>query len=758
MPAGMREKDRRVVGVALAGSGLLLAVYLTVGSPMVRETAWTALVAGVTAALVAGIRRHRPPRPGPWWVLVLGLGLFTTANLLTHPLWGAVPGMVTVGLALELVAFSLLGVASVGMVRRQRPSGDREGTLDGAIVLVALATVLSGTVFSADSLPASPALAQALLVVAPVLLAGVAAAAARLLFVGTRATSITLLAGSAVLALAGHVLRTVTESAGTYARGGWEDLAIGLAYASVGLAALHPSMVRMTMPSTTGRGGLNPVRLAILGAALTTPPIILLVQARAAVVPLVASVLVSLLVLWRLGELVMERERVRDQLERLAGADGLTGLPNRSLLLTRLGEALRRERPDGAVTAVLFIDLDDFKGINDDFGHRVGDETLQAVSRRLTERLRRGDLLGRLSGDEFVVVCDGVETDDVPGLAARALEAFARPFSLTTVDVTLGASIGVATSATCGATPEQLLHEADAAMYEAKQRGDGTIEVYGEALGARLHRRRRIELDLPPAVRAGELTLVYQPIHDLHPRGARGSLGPAPPASTCGVEALVRWTHPQLGPISPGELIPIADATGAILDLGEWVLREACGQVARWRAAGVLPRGFRLFVNLSPRQLHSDRLVAQVTAALWDAGIRVEDLVLEVTETAVLDEQIAVGTLHALRAHGIAVALDDFGTGYSSLTHLKHLPIDMIKIDASFVRDLCTSADDQAIVRAIVSIARQRGAAVVGEGVEDADQHAVLRRLGCDLAQGYHLGRPVPAAEIGLSAVEAAHG
>jgi EAL domain-containing protein (putative c-di-GMP-specific phosphodiesterase class I) len=284
-------------------------------------------------------------------------------------------------------------------------------------------------------------------------------------------------------------------------------------------------------------------------------------------------------------------------------------------------------------------------------------------------------------------------------------------------------------------------------MYAAKQRGGGSVEIYGEGLGARLARRRSIEFDLPDAVRDDALRLVYQPVLTLTPTGA---------PRVVGVEALLRWTHPRLGDITPIELIPLADATGHIVELGGWVLQESCRQLARWRDAGELPDGFRMFVNLSPRQLLHARLPEQVAATLAGLGLRGDQLVLEVTETAAMDDTgMALRTLEALRVQGIAIALDDFGTGYSSLTHLKRLPLDLIKIDATFVQDLCGSGDDRAIVTAIVSIARQLGAQVVGEGVESRDQEATLRRLGCDLVQGFHVGRPAPAAQLDLRGVGA---
>jgi diguanylate cyclase (GGDEF)-like protein len=724
---------------AAAMGGGLIGVHQVGSDPVVMETAWTVLVLGAAAGVVLGIVRHRPTATGPWWVLATGLGLFGLGNVLNHPALALSAGGVITHI-LELIAFPLLGVAVHGMVRRRLPGGDREGALDGAVVMVALAAVLSGTVFTRDLLTSTSALEYALIVVAPLLLAAVTASAMRLLWIGARLPSVRLVVAGSLAAMAGHVLRTLAQADGSYARGELPDLLIGVAYLTAGLAALHPSMQAITEPrAERGDGGLSRIRMAILGLGLVAPPLTLVAGADATLGPLLASVVVALLVLWRVWALLDDRERVREHLRHRAVHDELTGLPNRALLLEHLRAVLDRSG-QGARTAVVFIDLDGFKQVNDEHGHRAGDETLIAVADRLRGGLRDGDVLARLAGDEFVAVCEDIDDEGIDALGARLLAALRSPVTLRCADVRLRASIGIAVSGGGDVDVERLLGEADAAMYAAKERGGAAAERYGADLGRALARRRLLAADLPSAIREDRLRLVYQPVR----RAARPHVG-----ELVGAEALLRFNHPSLGRVAPSELVAVADRTGSMDDLGHWVLATACADLATWRADGLVPEGFRLFINVSPRQLHRDRLPARVRSTLATAGLRGEDIVLEITENAVLDDEDgAVATLRALREQGVRIALDDFGTGASSLTHLKRLPLDIIKIDATFVEDLERSADDRAIVGAVIAIARQLGAQVVGEGVERPEQAVVLRELGCDLLQGYHLGRPSPPAAM----------
>lgn len=726
---------RAIWKAAAAAAAILLTLYLAADGSVLRQSAWLALVAGSTAAVLVGIRAHAPSSRRPWALLGVGLGMLTVVNLLEFPLWQSHELLLAVAMVLELIAFPIIGLATLDLVRHQTPHGDREGAIDGAIVMIALATLLSGTVFTPETLTSRTPLAYALLGVAPVVLAGVATAAMRLLFVGNlRVASTWLVAAAPVLALAGHVLRSLAQTNATYARGGVEDLPIGMAYALVGLAALHPSMVTLTQAAPTGERRLTNGRVAILGLALLAAPATLLMTGQV-LIPVVASAALSLLVLLRLWRLVIERETGRNDMREQASHDPLTGLPNRTVLIERLDAALSRRAPADLPDAVLFLDLNGFKRVNDELGHAAGDELLVQVAERLRASHRAGDLIARLAGDEFVLVCGGIAESGVVHVTERVIAALERPFVLEGGETRVGVSVGVAfrTAQTAGA--EALLTEADAAMYQAKQRNTSGYEIYGAELGERLRRRRRLEGDFATALAAGELRLEYQAIVPLET---------ARPRRPVGFEALLRWDHPELGPVSPVEAVGVAESTGAVVALGAWVLRSACTQLARWNRGRERP--LTVYVNVSTRELLNESMPSAVAAILAETGVDPGQVVIEVTEHAVLDTTgEGLRTLHAVRELGVRIALDDFGTGFSSLTHLKDVPFDLVKIDASFTRNLDVQIENRAIVEAVVSIADRLGAQVVCEGIEDTTQLEILRGLGCALGQGWLFGRPGPA-------------
>jgi diguanylate cyclase (GGDEF)-like protein len=420
----------------------------------------------------------------------------------------------------------------------------------------------------------------------------------------------------------------------------------------------------------------------------------------------------------------------------LASYDRLTALPNRALFRDRVQQAVAQSRRDARPVTVMLLDVDGFADVNATLGHACGDRLLVAVAARLATCTRDSDTLARLGGDEFAIVAIGQPgADAVDVQARRVVEAMARPFVIDGREVALSASVGVTLFPSDDGSVEQLLGNAGAAVRAARRAGGNGYRFYSAELNARLQRRLALELDLRQALDRGQLFLHYQPKVD------------APTGRVTGVEALARWQHPERGLVSPMEFIPIAEESGMIVRIGEWVLRTACAQVVAWTDAG-LP-AVPVSVNLSARQFAHGDLVDVVRRAVFDTGIDPTYLELEVTESLLMDDRVrSAQTLDALRADGILISLDDFGTGYSSLAYLKHFPIDAIKIDQSFIRDITEDAGSGAIATAIIGLAHSLGLDVIAEGVETAEQLAFLVEKGCDTVQGYYFSRPVPAAEL----------
>ncbi|MBA2447694.1 MAG: PAS domain S-box protein [Chloroflexi bacterium] len=431
---------------------------------------------------------------------------------------------------------------------------------------------------------------------------------------------------------------------------------------------------------------------------------------------------------------VTERKRAEARLLHDALHDGLTGLPNRALFMDRLGQALRRvKRRDDYSFAVLFLDLDRFKVVNDSLGHMAGDQLLTQIAPRLEAGLRPGDTLARLGGDEFAVLLDGVEDlAEAARVADRIQATLVLPFKLGEREVFTSASIGVALSSTEYDRPEEILRDADTALYRAKALGKARHEVFDRAMYRQNVALLHLETDLRRAIDRDELRVHYQPIVSLET------------GEITGAEALVRWQHPRRGLVPPGEFIPLAEETGIIVPIGEWVLRTACAQARAWRDDG-LP-AIRVAVNLSARQFKQGYLSATIARTLEETGLDPHGLELELTESIVMgDAEETIATLHELRGTGVQLSIDDFGTGYSSLSYLKRFPIQTLKIDTSFVRDLDAHPTDAAIVRTVITLAHDLRLEVIAEGVESEEELAVLRSLGCDEVQGYLASRPLSA-------------
>jgi diguanylate cyclase (GGDEF)-like protein len=443
------------------------------------------------------------------------------------------------------------------------------------------------------------------------------------------------------------------------------------------------------------------------------------------------------------ASLAVTDARMVDDARHRAMHDSLTGLPNRALFIDRLAHALASARRRRTGVAVLFLDLDNFKVVNDSLGHTAGDDLLLAVGGRLRETLRRSDTIARFGGDEFGILVEDVEHErDAIRVAEQVAALFVHPFSLDAREHFVSASIGIAISDAAADKPDTLIRNADAAMYRAKSHGRGGYELFDEIMRARALERLRIESELRAALTRDELRLVYQPIVSL----ATGAV--------TGAEALVRWQHPERGELAPAEFITVAEESGLIVRLGEWVLTAACEEAARW--AAMRPDGppLNVSVNLSARQVAESRLAEVVAEALERSGLDPANLVLEITESVLLeDADTPKDTLRAVKDLGVRLVLDDFGTGYSSLGYLKRLPLDGLKIDRQFVAGLGTDSDDTAIVSAVTGMAHGLGLTVIAEGVETEGQRDALRALGCQRAQGYLFWRPVSAAAFRMLAV-----
>ena len=444
------------------------------------------------------------------------------------------------------------------------------------------------------------------------------------------------------------------------------------------------------------------------------------------------------------GSEITERKLAEQQIQHIAHHDVLTGLPNRALLRDRLAQAMALSRRKNRALWVLLIDLDRFKFVNDSLGHKAGDQLLKTIATRLQASLRESDTVARLSGDEFVtILCEQADETLSNAIVQRVMDAVAQPVLLDGKEFVVTCSIGVAVydmsrydapgDVTLNGETQNLIEQADIAMYSAKKQGRNNIKFYTTAMNQATLERLRIETALRNALERGQFVLHYQPQLDL----ASGRI--------VGVEALLRWQHPDLGMVAPQRFIALAEDTGLIVPIGAWVMRQACAQMQAWHAAGL--GRLRLAVNLSARQFNEPTLVASIADVLAETGLEPACLELELTESLFMhDVALAVSQLHDMKALGVQLAIDDFGTGYSSLAYLKQLPVQTLKIDRSFIQDIASDADDEAIAIAIIQLGKSMNLSVIAEGVENAQQVAFLRRHGCNRAQGFFYGRCRPTS------------
>jgi diguanylate cyclase (GGDEF)-like protein len=428
---------------------------------------------------------------------------------------------------------------------------------------------------------------------------------------------------------------------------------------------------------------------------------------------------------------ITERQRSEDRIAHMARHDALTDLPNRVLLRERLDHELKRVKR-GECLAVMCLDLDQFKSVNDALGHPVGDELLKLVSVRLRGCTREIDTVARLGGDEFAIIMTQMQQPgDAASLSKRIRDSVTRPYQIDGHQIVTDISIGISVAPIDAVAPDPLLRNADMALYGAKADGRGTYRFFEPEMNTRMKARRELEMDIRKALVGKEFELHYQPLVNLETN------------EVSAFEALLRWHHPVRGNVSPAEFIPIAEETGLIVPLGEWVLKTACNEAVNW------PEHIKVAVNLSPAQLNNRNLLSTVAAAVAESGLSAHKLQLEITETVLLQNTfLTLATLNELRRMGVQIALDDFGTGYSSLSYLRSFPFDKIKIDRSFIRDLANGAEPLAIVHAVAGLAKRLNITSTAEGVETAQQLETLQAIGCTEMQGYLFSRARPASEI----------
>ncbi len=734
---------------AVAGAFVILVPGVVADGVCVVATAVSGTV------LVVGVLVNRPDVTRPWWCVAAGmwlwaLGDITYAVLVTRGL-EPFPSVADV---FYLLAYPLIawGLGLLVLQRRSHRGVDAAAAIDSAIVTVGLGLLswvfLTRPVLEDTAEPLLSRLVGAAYPVGDVLLL---AMLVRLVVApGARNGAFRLLTAAVTTMLvvdtAWAVVAIVYDTGSPVLNAAWL-----MSYALFAAAAVHPSMRALGAPADPTTSPFTRRRLVTLTAAVLTAPVILAVQlvrhdldvmAETGVV-LAGCVVMFLLVVLRMHLAIQamarstrQRDRLRADLAHQAAHDALTELTNRARTLELVAAALDRGATDGSAVGLMFVDLDHFKAVNDAHGHAVGDLVLQHAARRLRSLVRVGDVVGRLGGDEFVVLLQrSPGARELLGLAQDVAAALAVPVTISGHPVAIGASVGVALSGPGERDAADLVHHADVAAYRAKSDGRGRAVLFDDALRAQLREQELVEDELRAAIRGDQLVLHYQPVVAL-------STG-----AVAAVEALVRWRRPDGTLIAPDAFIPVAEKSDLICDLGRWVLREATRQLARWSVEHPAELGqTSVAVNISGRHLGRPEVVDDVRSALMVSGLPAHRLVLEITETVLVDEPTWRRQLDRLRRLGVGVSIDDFGTGYTSIGQLQQLQADAVKIDRSFVQS--PEAGTRDLVLLMIGAAHAFGLRVVAEGVEEQRHADDLRVMGCDFAQGFHIARPAAAADI----------
>ncbi len=733
----------RVAWIYLAATLTLACVY---AAGLLDKSVYSVLLGGTCVSIAVGIRRNRPSHQWHWWAFILATLLWSLAGVTRD--YVDATGDLTSSRSLlpdvfAIPAYAVVAVALTGLLRSRRTGyRDRNAWLDGAVV--SLGALLLAWVFAvrptlADVTAWLPA--QLAVAIYPPLSALLVTIGCRLAFGSNkRSPSHQMVFVGTVCLLVGDIAFAM-EEVGTLTVGRVYELPFLIASALFGAAALHPSMRHLSRPSGKRAGRLTYPRIVILGIALLLPALVAVVMpATTRAAKWFLGVNLSMLALaaaTRLLFTVREQSQSEARLAYQATHDDLTGLPNRTLALEHIEERLRHNEQTGAALAVMFADLDQFKLINDSMGHAIGDELLIAAAARLKNAVRAEDLVARISGDEFLIVCDQVDLNTAQSLAERIRIAFNECFDLSAGKLYATTSIGVAVTEHDNLDDgPSLVRDADTAMYRSKVTGRDTITFFGVEMRRRVERRVELERLMRAALEAGEIIPFFQPLVTL------------PAGQVEGFEALARWPHID-GEISPAEFIPVAEESGLIVALGATILDQACRQLAEWRRS--LPGAANAYVsvNLSPRQLLESDIVDTVSEVLARWGLPGAALCLEITESVMMEDTIETqAALNALCSLGLSLSVDDFGTGFSSLSYLKKYPISKVKIDKSFVDGLDEVDADQSLVVAIIAMASALNLSTIAEGVERVAQANRLFELGCTDAQGYYFARAMAAHAI----------
>ena len=746
---------------ALLGGTLAVGVYFTLPGVLPKDVAYQLIGLGSVAAMLVGVRRGRPAARASWLLLAAANLCFVLGDavLMTYDLLGKEAPFPSVSDVVYLCGYPFLVAGVLRLGRAAGYSGSRENRADAAIVSVGALALFWHLLMGSYAHDATlGGLGKVVTMAYPVMDLGVLFLVVNsLLFAGVRRTCDKLIAAAIAVMVVADFVYDVQVLHGTYATGNAVDAGWLISYVLLGAAALHPSMAtdapprpedlhrRRWMPVVAVAGFVSP---AILFASSVMHVAVDVRVLSATSILLFA--LVALRVSWLFTRVANQTAELRkhadslqaslasqqlleDDLRHQAFHDSLTGLANRALLQDRVEHAVAASRRSTGLVAVLFCDLDGFKTVNDSLGHQRGDELLIAAGKRLLSVVRSGDTVARLGGDEFAILMDDVADPALAiRLAERIVEVLRQPMEVAGRSISLSVSVGIAYG-DGRQSVELLLSEADSAMYAAKSTGKDGFQIFQTAM--RSHAVERLELtnSLRGALDRSEFSLQYQPHFSLYDGRLEG------------FEALARWHHPTQGDVPPAVFIPLAEETGLILSLGRWILEAACLEASKWHAPDGRP--LTISVNISGRQLQHESLVDDVRAALAYSGLTPDRLILEVTESMLMtNPERSTAVLGALKAMGIHLAIDDFGTGYSSLSYLRQFPVDVLKIDKSFVDPLTDpTSEGAAFIKTIIRLAHDLHLSTVAEGIEDGQQRDTLTALGCDSAQGFLLSRPLNA-------------